>query len=205
MAQEKAGLALTRNALAALLAVGALSVVLVLLANPLAGPGNKPAISANTTQGGTGMALGAQKGNTVEVDYLGTLDNGTVFDTSLKEEAEKAGLPLKPSYSPLKFTVGAGQMIKGFDNAVVGMKEGEEKTVTIAAADAYGEVRQDLLVSVSLDKLPNGTKVGVQLQTNSGMVGTVTKIEGGNATVDFNHQLAGQRLTFKIIMRKISA
>ncbi|MFH1056909.1 MAG: FKBP-type peptidyl-prolyl cis-trans isomerase, partial [Candidatus Micrarchaeota archaeon] len=62
-----------------------------------------------------------ERGDLVAVDYLGTLDDGTVFDTSIKVEAEKAGLPLRTSYEPLEFTVGAGQMIKGFDDAGVGL------------------------------------------------------------------------------------
>ena len=80
----------------------------------------------------------AQKGDTVAVDYVGTLDNGTAFDTSIKEEAQKAGLPLRDSYAPLEFTVGEGQMIAGFDNAVVGMKVGEEKNVHLTPSEAYG-------------------------------------------------------------------
>lgn len=193
------GIRLSMNALLMLAGLGALSVIVALFAFPSA----NIASAANET-GGTGiMETAARNGSVVEVDYIGTLGDGTMFDTSIKEEAERAGLPLRPSYSPLKFTVGAGQMIKGFDDAVAGMKAGEEKTITIAPADAYGEVREDLLVSVSLDKLPQGVKEGSQLVTDGGMPVKVVKIGGGNATVDFNHPLAGQSLTFKIIMRSI--
>ena len=82
--------------------------------------------------------MAAQKGDTVAVDYVGTLDDGTVFDTSIREEAIKAGLPLRSSYSPLEFTAGAGQMIAGFDAAVIGMKVGEEKNVHLTPSEAYG-------------------------------------------------------------------
>ncbi len=92
--------------------------------------------SIQATQGGNSVT--AQNGDLVAVDYVGTLDDGTVFDTSIKEEAQKAGLPLRPSYSPLEFTVGAGQMISGFDKGVVGMTVGETKNVHLTPAEAYG-------------------------------------------------------------------
>ena len=80
------------------------------------------------------------KGDTVAVDYVGTLEDGTVFDSSLEESAKKTKsyTPGARVYEPLKFTVGAGQMIAGFDAGVVGMKLGEKKTLTIAPEDAYG-------------------------------------------------------------------
>ncbi len=76
-------------------------------------------------------------GDTVYVSYVGRLQNGTVFDTNVKEVAESNGMK-KSSYDSLKFRVGAGQMIKGFDNAVLGMKVGEKKTVTLPPDQAYG-------------------------------------------------------------------
>ena len=79
-----------------------------------------------------------ESGDTVSVDYKGSFENGTVFDTSIKTVAQEANLQLRPEYSPLQFTVGGGQMIKGFDNAVLGMKIGETKTVSIPPEDAYG-------------------------------------------------------------------
>ena len=64
------------------------------------------------------IELTVKKGDNVKVDYLGTLEDGSVFDTSIEEESKKAGLPQRPLYEPLPFTVGAGQMIKGFDDAM---------------------------------------------------------------------------------------
>ena len=96
----------------------------------------------------------AAKGDNVSVDYVGSFDDGTVFDTSLQEEAVKAGLPLRGSYAPLEFVVGAGQMISGFDAAVVGLKEGEEKAVHLTAAEAYGEKRADLIAQVPRQNVP---------------------------------------------------
>lgn len=97
-----------------------------------------PADSGNssvTTEAGV-----VKDGDTVSVDYVGRLEDGTVFDTSIKSEAEKAGKSQPGrTYEPLSFTVWAQQMIAGFDKGVVGMEVGEEKTLTIVPKDAYGE------------------------------------------------------------------
>ncbi|MBI5036425.1 peptidylprolyl isomerase [Candidatus Micrarchaeota archaeon] len=145
-----------------------------------------------------------KEGDVVYVDYVGSSES-KVFDTSLKAEAEKAGLPLRPSYAPLSFTVGAGQMIKGFDAAVVGMKVGEEKTVDLPPEQAYGMPRSDLIL-----KLPRGRfqqlaelKVGSQVVSPEGAQGVVTAFDNESITVDFNHFLAGKTLEFKIILREI--
>ena len=148
----------------------------------------------------------AASGDTVEVDYIGAFENGTLFDTSIEGEAKKGGLPLRPSYSPLEFTVGAGQMIEGFDAAVVGMKEGQQKTVTLPPEKAYGGWSQENVVEVPVANI-QGTgelKVGGVLSGPNGMRGKIVKIEGGKATVDFNHDLAGKTLVFTIKMVKIT-
>jgi FKBP-type peptidyl-prolyl cis-trans isomerase 2 len=147
----------------------------------------------------------AASGDTVSVNYIGKLTNGTVFDTSIKEEAQKAGLPLRPSYSPLSFTVGAGQMIPGFDAAVVGMKVGEEKIATLPPAQAYGEKIADAVMSIPLSAIGNssGIKVGVLLYAQNGATGKVVEVNGTHAKVDFNHELAGETLVFTIRMVSI--
>ena len=146
----------------------------------------------------------AQNGDSVAVDYVGTLDDGTVFDTSLQSEATKAGLPLRAAYSPLEFTVGAGQMIAGFDAAVVGMAEGEEKTVHLSPAEAYGEKRADLIVWISRANVPSDVKTGSQLTSSQGMSGTVIEMNSTSVKIDFNPALAGKALNFRIILRKIT-
>lgn len=148
--------------------------------------------------------LGAKAGDIVQVDYTGTFDNGTVFDTSLKSEAEKAGLPLRPSYEPLKFTVGMGQMIKGFDEAVVGMKEGEVKMIHLKPSEAYGEYRQDLVGDIPIANVPPDTKAGSELVSGNGMRGMVVSVNKDNVTIDFNHPMAGKALNFRIVMIKIA-
>ena len=106
-------------------------------------------------------------GDKIAVDYIGRLNEQEVFDTSVKTVAEAGG-----KYSPqrnydegLSFTVGAGQMIKGFDEAVVGMKVGETKTVHIPAEKAYGARRDDLIVRVPLKEAgdTSGANVGMQV------------------------------------------
>ncbi|MCD6229593.1 MAG: FKBP-type peptidyl-prolyl cis-trans isomerase [Candidatus Diapherotrites archaeon] len=81
-----------------------------------------------------------ESGDSVSVDYVGSFEDGTVFDTSIESKATEANLPPRPEYTPMTFTAGSGQMIKGFDQAVIGMKLNETKTVTIPPEDAYGEM-----------------------------------------------------------------
>ncbi|VVB66322.1 FKBP-type peptidyl-prolyl cis-trans isomerase [Candidatus Gugararchaeum adminiculabundum] len=150
-------------------------------------------------------SLVVQAGDNVSVEYIGKLENGTVFDTNMQDEAVKAGLPLRPVYEPLQFTAGAGRMIKGFDEGVIGMKVGETKTLTIAPEDAYGQPDPKKIISVELSKIPNGDKlkVGDTLYTAQGMPGKVIAIDNGNAEIDFNHQLAGKTLVFEVTVKGI--
>jgi peptidylprolyl isomerase len=142
--------------------------------------------------GGTAVA---KKGDLVKVNYTGTLKDGTQFDSSVGKK-------------PLEFTVGAGQMIAGFDAAVNGMKVGEKKTVTIPAAEAYGERNESMVFEVDRSKLPANINpvVGMKLQmTNNGQTIPVTIKEVNESTVvmDANHELAGQDLTFEIELVEI--
>lgn len=155
-----------------------------------------------TMQGGGKMKV--EKGDTVAVDYLGFLDNGTVFDTSIELEAVKAKLPPRISYVPLEFTVGAGQMIKGFDEAVIEMQEGEDKIIHLEPADAYGEKRQDLIITVPRSAINGSTEVGSMLVASNGAKGKVIESTNETVTIDMNHELAGQALNFKITMKKIT-
>ncbi|WP_298962280.1 peptidylprolyl isomerase [uncultured Roseibium sp.] len=133
----------------------------------------------------------AKSGDTVRLHYKGTLDDGSVFDSSEGRE-------------PLEFTVGSGQIIPGLDRAIPGMKVGDEKTVNIAAADAYGPVNPDARQAVPRSNIPENVplEVGLQLQaqTENGQMMTVTVVEVGEAEVilDANHPLAGKDLTFEI-------
>jgi len=138
----------------------------------------------------------AQNGNKVQVHYKGSLEDGTVFDESHPEK-------------PLEFQVGSGQVIAGFDKAVEGMNTGESKTVKIASSDAYGDRRDDLVLSVARDRIPPDIDVSVgqrlQMERNDGhkVPVTVTEVTDENVTLDANHPLAGKDLTFEIKLVKV--
>jgi len=147
---------------------------------------------------GCGGAVQAKTGDTVKVHYTGRLQDGTVFDTSVGSE-------------PLEFTIGQGQLIPGFKQAVIGMKVGESKTVTIPVDQAYGPRRDDMIRVVERDQLPEDLdpRVGMQLQMNQGdggiMIVTITDVSETTITIDANHPLAGQALTFDIELLEIGA
>jgi peptidylprolyl isomerase len=131
----------------------------------------------------------AQNNDTVKVHYTGKLDNGTVFDSSQGGD-------------PLQFTIGTGQVIPGFEDAVRGMNVGEAKTVHIPPEQAYGERRDDLVLEVTLDQFPSSPQLGqkFELQTRSGKTipATVAAVTDSHATLDANHPLAGKTLNFDL-------
>ncbi|MCD4698239.1 MAG: peptidylprolyl isomerase [Bacteroidales bacterium] len=135
--------------------------------------------------------------STVKVHYTGKLSDGTIFDSSEGRD-------------PLAFTMGAGMMIPGFENGVMGMELNEEKSVTIHPKDAYGEVREDMIAHVERKHLPKeiDLKVGMELmsQTPDGqqMVVKVKEVNEDTLLVDANHALAGKELTFDIKVIEIT-
>ena len=137
----------------------------------------------------------AKTGDTVRIHYTGTLNDGSVFDSSEGRD-------------PLEFTLGEGQVIPGFEEAVAGMAVGEEKTVTIPADEAYGRTRQELVLTVPRAQLPAGMepRVGQQLQLMQGseaFVVTVREVRDDAVVLDANHPLAGQDLTFELSLVEI--
>jgi peptidylprolyl isomerase len=138
----------------------------------------------------------AKDGNTVQVNYTGKLADGTVFDSSIGKQ-------------PLEVILGKGQVIPGFEKAILGMKVGENKTVTLSVNDAYGPLRSELIFEVPKENLPAGAtpQVGQQLRgtqaDGSTMVATITKISDKTVTLDANTPLAGKELTFEIGLVKI--
>lgn len=127
-------------------------------------------------------------GDTVSVDYKGSLTDGTVFDSS-----EVRG--------PFEFTVGAGEAIKGFDNAVIGMDLNEEKTVTLQPSQAYGDYNSQKVWEIPKVNIQNVDEltVGMVLTSPStGANGVIKEIREDTVVVDFNHELAGKTLVFWI-------
>lgn len=144
----------------------------------------------------------------IVVDYIGRLDDGTVFDTSVKEVAMACGkYNSGRNYEEgLPFTVGAGQMIAGFDKGVVGMKVWQTKSIKIPAAEAYGERSEKNIYPIQKKDFPQADQlsVGAKVQTSYGQILTVYKIEWDTIYLDGNHELAGKDLTFDITIKKIN-
>ncbi len=136
-----------------------------------------------------------KNGDKVKVDYTGKLDDGTVFDSS---EGKK----------PLEFEVGSGQIIKGFDQAVLGMEIGEEKEFSIEPKDAYGDHDPELLKKIPRDKLPADAEAGMMLmlRTPDGVQipAVIAELTEEEATIDLNHPLAGLTLNFQIKIVDVS-
>lgn len=130
-----------------------------------------------------------QNGSTVDVHYTGRLNDGSIFDSS-------------EGKSPLSFTVGTGQIIPGFENAIIGKNIGDKVTVNISPSEAYGEIREDLFVIVPNEQLPGAVEVGMSLQAqgeNGIPVNVVVKeVNEDHAIIDGNHPFAGKELIFDI-------
>ena len=138
----------------------------------------------------------AQTGDTVHVHYTGRLDDGTVFDSSEGRE-------------PLTFTLGVGQVVSGFDAAVAGMEVGESQTVRLPAPEAYGERDPGRVLMVPHDAFPGGPRPTVGQRLQLGVEGggaieaTVAEVTDDGVTIDANHPLAGEALTFDLTLVEI--
>lgn len=139
----------------------------------------------------------AKAGDTVHIHYTGTLEDGTQFDSSAGRE-------------PLEFTVGGGQVIPGFDQAVEGMAIGESKTVNIAPEHAYGEHHAQMVQEVPKSALPDdmepevGQALSARNQDGQELRLVVTEVKDDAIVVDGNHPLAGKTLNFDIELVKIA-
>lgn len=135
------------------------------------------------------------QGDVVHVHYTGRLEDGTVFDSSRERE-------------PLEFVAGGGGVIDGVSNAVLGMSEGESKTVTLPPEEAYGERNDALEQQVERSQLPEGVQEGDQLRAVQGdreIPVFVRKLDDENAVIDANHPLAGKALTFDLELVSIES
>ncbi|MEM2924137.1 MAG: peptidylprolyl isomerase [Methanocellales archaeon] len=138
----------------------------------------------------------AKNGDTVIVHYTGKLDDGTIFDTSTSRE-------------PLQFTIGEEQLIPSFEKAVIGMTEGETKTIKIPASEAYGPYREELILTIERNKFPlyfqprKGQRLQIRQANGSIALVYVVEVTESTITLDANHPLAGKDLTFDIQLLKI--
>lgn len=139
----------------------------------------------------------AQQGNTVKVHYQGKLEDGTVFDSSRGRE-------------PLEFTIGEGRVIAGFEEAVQGMRTGETKVSRVPADQAYGPRRDDLVLELPRTQIPDeldvevGQQLTLQKQDGQPIPVVVADLDEENVTLDANHPLAGEDLTFELELVEIA-
>jgi peptidylprolyl isomerase len=140
----------------------------------------------------------AKKGDTVRVHYTGKLTSGEQFDSSAGRE-------------PLEFEIGAGMMIKGFDDAVIGMAIGDKKIINIPPNEGYGERNNEMVFDFPKSNFPDdmAPEVGMQLMMNNGagqqFPVTIAEIKEDVVILDANHFLAGKELVFDIEMVEIDA
>ena len=139
-----------------------------------------------TTSTATDGGFMAQDGDLVEVHYIVTLDDGSTFDSSRERG------------TPLSLTVGTGQVIPGFDDAVRGLAIGESTAVRMLPTDAYGEWSEDLVVEVPYGPSQGDVAVGDEVFLNTGQSAIVLEVKTGTVVLDTNHALAGEALTFEI-------
>ncbi len=139
----------------------------------------------------------AKEGNVVKVHYSGRLTDGTLFDSSEGKE-------------PLEFTLGAGQMIKGFDIGVLGMALGEKKTLQIAAEDAYGMRDEEAIIEFPAENIPDdmtlepGMQLTLRNQNGQPVPVIVLEVKEDIIIMDANHMLAGQNLIFDVELVEIN-
>ncbi len=142
--------------------------------------------------------MAIKKGDKIKVDYEGSFEDGTVFDSS-----EKHG-------QPLEFEAGAGMVVPGFDDAVMGMEKGDEKEITLQPEKAYGQKNPRLIQKVPQEKLQGdeeiklGMLLGVTTPQGQQIPAQVTEVTDTEITLDLNHPLAGKVLKFKIKIVEIA-
>lgn len=138
----------------------------------------------------------AESGKKVKIHYTGRLKDGTVFDSSKGRE-------------PLEFLLGSGMVIKGFDAGVTGMEIGEQKTIEISAAEAYGEAQPDMFIRMPKEAVPPDMEivVGMDLMipqpAGGGIPVVVSEITDTEIILDANHRLAGKDLIFDLELVEI--
>ena len=138
-----------------------------------------------------------KSGDTVQIHYTGTLQDGTTFDSSEGRD-------------PLEFVVGSGQIIPGLDSAMPGMEVGDKKVVKIGSAEAYGDVNPEMRQAVPREGIPAdipleiGTQLQMQTPDGQAMPVMVVEVDDATVTLDANHPLAGKDLQFDIELVKIA-
>lgn len=146
----------------------------------------------------------AKKGDKVKVHYTGRLEGGEIFDSSECAE-DDCGCDT----GPMEFTIGEGEVISGFEKAVIGMSEGEAKTFTVPVEEAYGQRNEEMVVAVERSHVPAdltpevGMRLEVTQEDGREFPVVITEVSETHVTLDANHPLAGRDLTFDIKLVEI--
>ncbi len=147
-----------------------------------------------------------EKGDLVKLSYIGKLENGEIFDTSIEEIAKENNIySPERDYGPISVVAGTGQIIEGLDKALLGMKMGEKKTLRIVPEEAFGERVPELVQRIPIEIFKENEiepKEGMQVNTSYG-IARITKIEENEVELDFNHPLAGKTVIFEIEIKDI--
>lgn len=145
-------------------------------------------------------------GDSVTLEYTGRLDDGTVFDTSREDVATEHGLAeAQPDreYAPLTVEIGAGQVIEGMEEGLVGLDEGASTTLTIPPEDGYGEWSEERVQEFETDELrelvgSQNIEEGAYLEAQNGQMGELVHVDEETVRADFNPELAGETLAFDV-------
>jgi peptidylprolyl isomerase len=151
-------------------------------------------------------------GDVVTIEYVGRLDDGTVFDTSDEELARETGLTEEHpnrEFEPLTVELGSGNAIPGIEDALQGMETGDTELIRVPPEKAYGEYREDRVGEYDRDEFDKmlrsqELREGIEVQTEGGLPGEVVDVGPETVTVDFNHDLAGETLEFEIKIVDVS-
>ncbi len=144
------------------------------------------------------MSKEVKQGDVVSVHYTGKLENGSIFDSSMEKD-------------PITFKIGEESIIPGLENALLGMQEGETKSITISSEEAYGPHMKELVSDVNKENFPTdiSPELGLQLELKQpegpSIIVTITHIADDTVTLDANHPLAGKDLHFEIELLKIAS
>lgn len=139
-----------------------------------------------------------KENSNVTVHYIGTLENGDEFDNSYKKG------------TPLSFKIGAGKVLKGFESPLVGKEMGDRVEISLSAKDAYGEINENAISEVEMDKIPDNVKMEVggfirgKTQSGHDLIAKVLEIKENSYILDLNHPLAGKDLKFNIEILEVN-
>ncbi|MCL6500594.1 MAG: peptidylprolyl isomerase [Candidatus Pacearchaeota archaeon] len=146
-----------------------------------------------------------RKGDFVELDFIASIKEGNIFDTTLQEEAKKAGLfdeRRKHEFKPLMICIGEGMVIRGLDKELEDKEVGQEYTIEIAPKDAFGQRLSNLIKTVPLSAFKEKPSPGMFINVD-GLIGKVINVTGGRTLIDLNNPLAGKVVIYKFRINKI--